>query len=130
MTIRSMSIVAVASVLVAAGCASVDSGRSARPAAPQTGKADPRDQVDASLALQSAGYHLEASYFLEAALANGGDEKKVLPLLVAAQVRAGRLSAARRNLARLKEIEPGREGADELAALLDRLAPGPKGAKP
>jgi hypothetical protein len=75
------------------------------------------------------GDHLCASRYLEASLAAGGDERRLLPLLVAAQIHAGRLRAARESVARLETLEPGRQGLEEIALLLDSLI-GPETATP
>ncbi|MCP4606154.1 MAG: hypothetical protein GY847_37515 [Proteobacteria bacterium] len=77
-------------------------------------------------ALEKMGNHLEASIYFEAALAQGGDEQEILPSLIASQIRAGRLRAAKRNVVRLQEIEhnPAHvEELEELVRLLDRFAP-------
>jgi hypothetical protein len=65
------------------------------------------------------GDHLGASRYLEAALAAGGDEERLLTLLAAAQIRAGRLRAARESIAWLETVAPGRPGLSELGVLLD-----------
>ncbi len=85
-----------------------------------------RRYFEVATALDGVGSHLEASIYFEAALASGGPESKILPRLIVSQIRAGRLRAARKNLARLQEIVPTRACGD-LAALLSRFAPG--GAK-
>ena len=122
-TVHCIRFYAAMAVFVAIGCASIDHAKSERTARPRSPETEVRNQVEASLALQSAGYHLEASSFLEAALTNGGDEREILPLLIAAQVRAGRLRAAKQNIARLRVIEPEYNGAEELARLLNRFVP-------
>jgi len=67
------------------------------------------------------GDHLGASRYLEAALAAGGDELHLLPLLAAAQIRAGRLRAARSTIACLEELDPDRPGLRDLNSLIDSL---------
>ncbi|MCP4674922.1 MAG: hypothetical protein GY854_05320 [Deltaproteobacteria bacterium] len=94
---------------------------------PQGSARTPRDEVreyfEVATALAKVGSHLEASIYFEAALSSGGAEAKILPRLIGAQIRAGRLRAARKNLARFQEIAPTRACGD-LAALLSRFAPG------
>ncbi|HUT76285.1 MAG TPA: hypothetical protein VM285_01270 [Polyangia bacterium] len=75
----------------------------------------------AAKACAARGEHLGASRYLEASLAAGGDEERLLPLLAAAQIRAGRLRAARESVDRLEAMFPGRPGLADLALLLDSL---------
>jgi hypothetical protein len=75
----------------------------------------------AAKACETRGDHLGASRYLEAALVAGGDEERLLPLLAAAQIRAGRLRAARESIARIEALDPGRPGLSDLAWLLDSL---------
>jgi hypothetical protein len=74
--------------------------------------------------LAANGRHLEASWYLEAALAAGGDERAVLPALAIEEVRAGRLRAARESLDRLAAIMPDRPGLAELTGMVSRLVDG------
>jgi hypothetical protein len=72
-------------------------------------------------ALERRGNHLEASFYYEAILAIGGREQLILPQLIRAQVRAGRLRAAGDNLTRLREIaETGNPNLENLSNLLAR----------
>ncbi len=73
--------------------------------------------------LLKIGNHLEASIFLEAALALGGEEHKILPRLIIAQVRAGRLRAAKGNIARFERLHQDQPSVKALGTLLDKLAP-------
>ena len=57
---------------------------------------------------------LTASRYLEAALAMGGNEVEILPLLAAAQIRSGRLHASLDTIARLSAISPERPDLDNL----------------
>lgn len=52
------------------------------------------------------GRFLEASTFYEAALEAGAHEPQILPKLIIAQVRSGRLRAARQSVTRLAAIDP------------------------
>ena len=73
--------------------------------------------------LARRGYYLEASYFYEAALADGGDEDSILPRLICMQIRANRLRAAKQGVERLREIDGDNETLASLLELLHRLAP-------
>ncbi|MDJ0763835.1 MAG: hypothetical protein QNJ97_12720 [Myxococcota bacterium] len=74
--------------------------------------------------LQESGHYLEASIFFEAAIANGCDERTLLPHLIASQIRSGRLRAAKKNVVRLHQIAP-KPVVIELVNLLVRLTPNP-----
>ncbi len=73
--------------------------------------------------LTSRGFHLEASYYYEAALAIAEDERAVLRRLIIAQVRADRLRDARINVLRLSELEGSSQELNELLDLLNIYAP-------
>jgi hypothetical protein len=76
--------------------------------------------------LARAGNHLAASRYWEAALAHGGTEREVLPPLIAAEIRAGRLRAALSNLRRLEQLHPTRTEIAELRQLIaSMLGAGP-----
>ncbi len=92
--------------------------------------ADPPDLTEAAERLAARGDHLGASLYLDAALARGASEREVLPDLIAAQVRAGRLRAARDSARRLAEISPEHPGLQSLAAALEEsVAPQQTGAR-
>ncbi len=74
-------------------------------------------------ALEEIGAHFEASFYLEAALAKGSNEKEILPRLIAALVRSDRLRAAKKYLDRLDQLAPGNQEIRELKGLLARFAP-------
>jgi hypothetical protein len=106
--------------LLTASCAA------AAPATP--GGAAPPDPISRGLRLAARGDHLGASRYLEASLAAGASEGEVLPLLLAAQVRSGRLLAARVTAARLARLAPAAEGLPQLRATIDEAlgaAPSP-----
>ena len=71
--------------------------------------------------LARSGNHLAASRYWEAALARGAAEREVLPPLIAAEIRAGRLRAALANLQRLEQLLPASAEITELSALLASL---------
>jgi thioredoxin-like negative regulator of GroEL len=73
-------------------------------------------------AFEQIGAHLEASFYLEAALSKGDDERRALPGLITALVRADRLRAAKKYLARLADLEPDNPYIRDLQTLLARLA--------
>jgi hypothetical protein len=74
-------------------------------------------------AFEKIGAHLEASFYLEAALAKGSDERETLPRLITALVRSNRLRAARKYLDRFARLEPHSQNIKELRELLTRFAP-------
>jgi Flp pilus assembly protein TadD len=74
-------------------------------------------------ALEEIGAHFEASFYLEAALAKGSNEKEILPRLIAALIRSDRLRAAKKYLDRLDQLAPGNQEIRELKGLLARFAP-------
>ena len=84
-----------------------------------------RDRIElfvrAARAMGLRGNHLEASYYLEAALQEGAPEARVLPLLIGAQMRSGRLRAAAKSIGRLKVIQSGRPHLDELEGIIARF---------
>jgi len=111
-------------VWVVVSCAGAHKQTSESPEGPAlTTRDEVKEYFRVATALDDVGSHLEASIYFEAALASGGTESKILPRLIASQIRAGRLRAARKNLARLQEILPTRACGD-LTALLSRFAPG------
>jgi DNA-binding SARP family transcriptional activator len=73
--------------------------------------------------LATRGRFLEAGFFYEAALFFADDEIKILPKLIAAQVKSDRLRAARVNVKRLIALAGRRASLERLAALLDTYAP-------
>ncbi len=90
--------------------------------APSRAKADQAVLfIRAAQVMSRQGKHHEASYYLEAALEDSGDESQVLPLLVSAQIRANRLRAAQKSLTRLKILVPEHPAIDALIALVSRL---------
>ncbi|MFO8071754.1 MAG: hypothetical protein R6V85_07745 [Polyangia bacterium] len=120
---ESCKIAAGLALVVLCGCAA---GVARRPDA----AADPPNLTEAAERLTARGDHLGASLYLEAALARGAPEREVLPDLIAAQVRAGRLRAARDSVRRLAEISPGHPSLQPLAAALEEsLAPQRAGAR-
>ena len=80
--------------------------------------------LDRGQALMNSGNYLIACPYLEASLAQGEDEKTVLPILAGAQIRAGRLLAAQRTMRRLVKISPDHPHAKELLQLLKQLLSG------
>lgn len=76
-------------------------------------------------ALERRGRHLEASYYWEAALRNGGEEEGILPRLFVTQVRSGRLRAAKFTIHRLLELHPENRELHAFQNLLARYAPPP-----
>jgi hypothetical protein len=70
-----------------------------------------------------SGDHLRASRYLEAAWSAGAEEIEVLPELLAAQVRSGRLRAARLTLIRLRELVGTCPNLDTIEALIDEIDP-------
>ena len=74
-------------------------------------------------ALEARGHHLEASFYYEAALMLAADESRVLPRLISAQVRAGRLRAASVNTQRLISLVGPRPRLTRLSRLLALYAP-------
>jgi hypothetical protein len=120
MTFRHGLLIGLIAVVVA--CARTGGGGQARPRGGGTfaeGRA--RSHVAAARRAEAEGDHLCASRFYEAAMAEGGDAREILPLLLAAQIRSNRLLAARKTALRLAEIDPGKEGLDELIALLTSM---------
>ncbi len=75
----------------------------------------------AATILLRQGNPLEASIFLEAALVLDGDEHEILPRLIIAQVRSGRLRAAKISIARLEHLQPDEPSIKALGALVDEL---------
>jgi len=75
----------------------------------------------AATILLREGNPLEASLFLEAALVLDGDEHEILPRLIIAQVRAGRLRSAKVSITRLERLEPQQPSIKALGALVDKL---------
>ncbi len=116
-----MSRVAVVFCLVTA-CASV-SKTSVEPqkSAHQTEAKRVARYMAAATILLREGNPLEASIFLEAALVLDGDEHEILPRLVIAQVKAGRLRAAKVSIARLERLKPDEPSIKVLGALVDKL---------
>jgi hypothetical protein len=89
----------------------------------ETGVQQKSDAMVIAELLERRGYYLEASYYYEAALANGGDEDSILPRLICTQIRANRLRAAKQGVERLREIDGDNETIASLLELLHRLAP-------
>jgi hypothetical protein len=92
----------------------------------------PRDSLIADpettgRALARQGRFMEAAFYFEAAIARGGDEKTVLPLLISAQINADRLRAAKQNALRLKELTGDDKALDDLILLLARYTPEAEG---
>ncbi len=77
--------------------------------------------LKAAKTLDKQGRHLEASVYYEAAIDGGNCEREILPLLISSQVRAGRLEAAKQNIARLGQIAPKYRGINELEELITNL---------
>lgn len=75
--------------------------------------------------LMTQKMYLSASYYLEASLLTHTDEQTILPLLVSAQVRAGRLLAAASSLERLISISPNQPYTRDLLSLVRSLLEGP-----
>ena len=73
--------------------------------------------------LEEIGAHLEASFYLEASLAKGCNEREILPRLIAALVRSDRLRAAKKYLDRLDHLDPNNQAVRDLRGLLTRFAP-------
>jgi Flp pilus assembly protein TadD len=73
-------------------------------------------------AFEQIGAHLEASFYLEAALSEGCNERRMLLRLIAALVRADRLRAAKKYLTRLADLDPDNPNIRNLQDLLARLA--------
>jgi tetratricopeptide (TPR) repeat protein len=86
--------------------------------------------LDRALALEKVGNHLESGIYFEAALRYGGEEERILPLLVAAQVRSGQLRAAQKNVSRLLEIKEDQPYVEELQNLLAKLVAQSDGHSP
>ena len=74
-------------------------------------------------AMETRGHHLEASFYYEAALILAAEEPSVLPKLIAAQVRAGRLRAASVNTQRLIALVGPQPELMQLSKLLTVYAP-------
>ena len=114
----------IAVLLSVVGCTGVRT-----PVGPETGQIVRSMQeerevfIDRAEALDRIGAHLEASFYLEAALAGGGDEQRLLPCLIGVLVRANRLRAARMYLNRLEQLVPENQNLTELRGLLARFAP-------
>ncbi len=83
------------------------------------------DCAETADALERRGRHLEASFYWEAALRNGGDETRILPRLFVTQVRSGRLRAAKYSMERLVELHPGSRELREMLTLLTVYTPRP-----
>lgn len=114
----------LAAALVLCLCAgtSCRAHRTAAPNAEPSNAAAPGASAAAiARALERRGDHLGASIYWEAALAAEAAERDLLPALIAAEVRAGRLRAARTNVARLEALDPNRPGVARLRRLLDDL---------
>lgn len=101
------------------GCASAPPSPSVSPS-----RGDRAREIEvAGRALARHGRHLEASRYLEAAVSLGANEKDVLPLLIAVQIRADRIRAAKLNAIRLREIIGSGEALNALIQLLDHYTP-------
>ena len=81
------------------------------------------DSETVGKALARRGRFLEASFYFEAAIARGADEKEVLPLLIASQIQSDRLRAAEQNALRLRELTGKSCALEELLVLLARYTP-------
>ena len=85
-------------------------------ASPQHPPAVNIDSLEVGLKLQEAGNHLHAGYWFEAALIQHPEqEQRILRLMVAAQIRSGRLLAAQSGLERLQQISRNDPSIQELA---------------
>jgi hypothetical protein len=73
--------------------------------------------------LAERGHYLEATFYYEAALILSTDETQILPKLIATQVRADRLRAARLNTERLVALVGLKSELSQLLTLLDTYAP-------
>ena len=73
--------------------------------------------------LAQRGHCLEASFYYEAALAKSDDEKKILPKLIAAQIRSDRLREAEHNTVRLISLAGESPELSRLLALLKAFTP-------
>ncbi len=95
-------------------------GKPAAPLEPQS--TDPVSRaVHMAELYTSRGDILTASRYLEAALALGGEEIEILPLLAAAQIRSGRLHASLGTIARLRAISPERTDLNNLHETVARM---------
>jgi hypothetical protein len=115
-----MKIFTVVAAVFIASCA--HSSPSAEAARDRDAMTTPHPEI-VGRALAKEGRFIEAGFYLEAALAAGSNEREVLPLLIAAQVHADRLRAAKENALRLREIVGSNRALDALIQLLERYTP-------
>jgi len=122
----------ILSALVLASCAGGAANGGAPPTPPRVPVSD--ELTSRGRVLLNRGEALAASQWLEAALSAGAVERETLPLLVVAEIRAGRLREARLSARRLAELEPERPGLTTLIRALDEVvnaaaAPKTEGAR-
>ena len=103
------------------GCASATPEPKASPEAARAAAC--RRNLAVGDAMSKRGRHLEASFYYEAALTPETDEVRILPKLIAAQVRSGRLRAAGNNTARLIALVGEQPELVRLSRLLSAYAP-------
>ncbi len=111
--------------LLATACVSAHRPPAEQPGGAVWSKEDEKELFIAKATVfEQIGAHLEASFYLEAALSEGSSEPRMLLRLIAALVRADRLRAAKKYLARLADLEPDNPNIRNLQDLLTRLATG------
>jgi uncharacterized protein HemY len=109
--------------LLSTACVSAQAPTAQEPGDAMWSKEDEKKLFIAkAAAFEQIGAHLEASFYLEAALSKDSDERRALPRLITVLVRADRLRAAKQYLARLADLEPDNPDIRNLQTLLARLA--------
>ena len=110
--------------LLSTACVSAQAPTAQEPGDAMWSKEDEKKLFIAkAAAFEQIGAHLEASFYLEAALSKDSDERRALPRLITVLVRADRLRAAKKYLDRLDQLVPGNQEIRALKGLLARFAP-------